>query len=242
MHADESSPWLRPWEDYTADDWINVAKWGRARAALLGMVSLAFSQPLSRCTMLSMRPEGLVAFRGDQDHPGHAPADTLEVARCGDWSELVARGVRERRWTAERVSSRPAVFTLHYHTPRPPYNTLAVASLSIFLRSPSSLRLSSPTIASRRLLQRDTQITRALSTATQVARMPPVAKPQHEKYDIVFIGGGSGGVAGARRAASYGATVALIEVSEKLGGTCVNVGCVPKKVSKNMAIYQITSG
>ncbi|KAI9067230.1 DUF747-domain-containing protein [Trametes sanguinea] len=28
MHADESSPWLRPWEDYTADDWINVAKWG----------------------------------------------------------------------------------------------------------------------------------------------------------------------------------------------------------------------
>ncbi|KAJ2979493.1 hypothetical protein NUW54_g11133 [Trametes sanguinea] len=158
--------------------------------------------------------------------------------------ELVARGVRERRlrWTAERVSSRPAVFTLHYHTPRPPYNTLAVASLSIFLRSPSSLRLSSPTIASRRLLLRGTQITRALSTATQVARMPPVAKPQHEKYDIVFIGGGSGGVAGARRAASYGATVALIEVSEKLGGTCVNVGCVPKKVSKNMAIYQITSG
>ncbi|KAI8999073.1 glutathione reductase [Trametes punicea] len=60
--------------------------------------------------------------------------------------------------------------------------------------------------------------------------MPPVTKPGHEKYDIVFIGGGSGGVAGARRAASYGATVALIEVSEKLGGTCVNVGCVPKKI------------
>lgn len=28
MHADESSPWLRPWEAYTPDDWINVAKWG----------------------------------------------------------------------------------------------------------------------------------------------------------------------------------------------------------------------
>ncbi|KAI0781409.1 glutathione reductase [Trametes elegans] len=60
--------------------------------------------------------------------------------------------------------------------------------------------------------------------------MPPVTKPGHEKYDIVFIGGGSGGVAGSRRAASYGAKVALIEASEKLGGTCVNVGCVPKKI------------
>ncbi|RPD59223.1 glutathione reductase [Lentinus tigrinus ALCF2SS1-7] len=60
--------------------------------------------------------------------------------------------------------------------------------------------------------------------------MPPVTKPGQDKYDIVFIGGGSGGVAGSRRAASYGAKVALIEVSERLGGTCVNVGCVPKKV------------
>ncbi|OCH85214.1 glutathione reductase [Obba rivulosa] len=58
----------------------------------------------------------------------------------------------------------------------------------------------------------------------------PVEKPGQEKYDIVFIGGGSGGVAGSRRAASYGAKVALIEISEKLGGTCVNVGCVPKKI------------
>ncbi|KAI0648345.1 glutathione reductase [Trametes meyenii] len=60
--------------------------------------------------------------------------------------------------------------------------------------------------------------------------MPPVTKPGHEKYDVVFIGGGSGGVAGSRRAASYGAKVALIEATEKLGGTCVNVGCVPKKI------------
>ncbi|PCH38405.1 glutathione reductase [Wolfiporia cocos MD-104 SS10] len=60
--------------------------------------------------------------------------------------------------------------------------------------------------------------------------MPPVTKPGYEKYDVVFIGGGSGGVAGSRRAASYGARVALIEATEKLGGTCVNVGCVPKKI------------
>ncbi|KAI0345084.1 glutathione reductase [Trametopsis cervina] len=60
--------------------------------------------------------------------------------------------------------------------------------------------------------------------------MAPTKTPNHEKYDIVFIGGGSGGVAGSRRAASYGAKVALIEASPKLGGTCVNVGCVPKKI------------
>src|SRR5699024_6915216 len=48
-------------------------------------------------------------------------------------------------------------------------------------------------------------------------------------YDLVVIGGGSGGMATARRAAQHGARVALIE-SGRLGGTCVNVGCVPKKV------------
>ena len=51
-------------------------------------------------------------------------------------------------------------------------------------------------------------------------------KPQ--AFDLIVIGGGSGGLAGAFRAASYGARVALLEPKE-LGGTCVNVGCVPKK-------------
>ncbi|CCK67870.1 glutathione-disulfide reductase GLR1 KNAG_0A01810 [Huiozyma naganishii CBS 8797] len=48
-------------------------------------------------------------------------------------------------------------------------------------------------------------------------------------YDYIVIGGGSGGVASSRRAASYGAKTLLIE-GKALGGTCVNVGCVPKKV------------
>jgi len=48
-------------------------------------------------------------------------------------------------------------------------------------------------------------------------------------FDYVVIGCGSGGIASARRAASYGAKVAVIERT-RLGGTCVNVGCVPKKV------------
>ncbi|KGO97942.1 glutathione-disulfide reductase [Novilysobacter defluvii] len=47
-------------------------------------------------------------------------------------------------------------------------------------------------------------------------------------FDLIVIGGGSGGLAGAFRAASHGARVALLE-PEALGGTCVNAGCVPKK-------------
>ncbi|MDE0920503.1 MAG: glutathione-disulfide reductase [Arenicellales bacterium] len=53
-----------------------------------------------------------------------------------------------------------------------------------------------------------------------------------EDVDFLVIGGGSGGIAAARRAAQHGARTALIE-GGRLGGTCVNVGCVPKKVMWN---------
>ena len=49
------------------------------------------------------------------------------------------------------------------------------------------------------------------------------------QYDLVVIGAGSGGVRAARMAANFGAKVAVIE-DRYLGGTCVNVGCVPKKL------------
>ncbi len=48
-------------------------------------------------------------------------------------------------------------------------------------------------------------------------------------YDLFVIGGGSGGIATARRAAQYGARVAVAEF-DRLGGTCVNRGCIPKKL------------
>lgn len=49
-----------------------------------------------------------------------------------------------------------------------------------------------------------------------------------DTFDLIVLGGGSGGLATALRAARYGARVALLE-PHALGGTCVNVGCVPKK-------------
>src|SRR5580658_1554795 len=55
-----------------------------------------------------------------------------------------------------------------------------------------------------------------------------------DEYDLIVIGGGSGGLACAQRATEYGARVLLAE-SGRLGGTCVNVGCVPKKVMWNAA-------
>lgn len=56
-------------------------------------------------------------------------------------------------------------------------------------------------------------------------------------FDLFVIGAGSGGVRAARFAASFGAKVAVAE-SRYLGGTCVNVGCVPKKLMVYAAAYQ----
>lgn len=69
-----------------------------------------------------------------------------------------------------------------------------------------------------------------------------------KSFDFIVIGGGSGikksvywlgGLAAAKRAAGYKAKVALIEKA-RLGGTCVNVGCVPKKVMYNTSAINET--
>ncbi|RDW60813.1 glutathione reductase [Coleophoma cylindrospora] len=61
--------------------------------------------------------------------------------------------------------------------------------------------------------------------------MAPISK----ECDFLVIGGGSGGLASARRASGiYGAKTIAVE-AKRLGGTCVNVGCVPKKVTFNAA-------
>ena len=55
-------------------------------------------------------------------------------------------------------------------------------------------------------------------------------------YDFLVIGGGSGGVRASRLAASLGARVAVVEAAQ-LGGTCVNVGCIPKKLLSHAAHF-----
>ena len=55
-------------------------------------------------------------------------------------------------------------------------------------------------------------------------------------YDFLVIGAGSGGMGAARRAALFGKKVVIIE-NKVIGGTCVNVGCVPKKVMFNLANF-----
>ncbi|SDD13587.1 glutathione reductase (NADPH) [Cupriavidus sp. YR651] len=66
--------------------------------------------------------------------------------------------------------------------------------------------------------------------------------PKAREADFVVIGAGSGGVAAARRAASHGARVILVERGA-IGGTCVNRGCVPKKMlSYGATLAAILSG
>lgn len=61
-----------------------------------------------------------------------------------------------------------------------------------------------------------------------------------KECDYLVIGGGSGGLASARRASKlYGAKTIIVE-AKRLGGTCVNVGCVPKKVTWHAATIHKT--
>ncbi|KUJ12037.1 uncharacterized protein LY89DRAFT_594033 [Mollisia scopiformis] len=66
--------------------------------------------------------------------------------------------------------------------------------------------------------------------------MAPVPK----ECDYLVIGGGSGGLASARRASGYYGAKTIAVESKRLGGTCVNVGCVPKKVTFNAALIAET--
>src|SRR5258708_3896637 len=50
-----------------------------------------------------------------------------------------------------------------------------------------------------------------------------------QPFDIVIIGSGPGGYVGARRAGQLGLKVACVEKMSTLGGTCLNVGCIPSK-------------
>ncbi|KAJ3564872.1 hypothetical protein NP233_g8009 [Leucocoprinus birnbaumii] len=88
-------------------------------------------------------------------------------------------------------------------------------------------------------LHSNSRTSRPNSTSSPTGKMPPIFdKPTTDKYDYVVIGGGSGGSGSSRRAASYGKKVAVVEATPYLGGTCVNVGCVPKKIMWHAADLQ----
>lgn len=72
----------------------------------------------------------------------------------------------------------------------------------------------------------------SLAPPRTFASAASASPPEH--YDVLVIGGGSGGLACAKRAAGYGKKVAIVE-GKQFGGTCVNVGCVPKKIMFNTA-------
>ncbi|KAI0900758.1 hypothetical protein F4806DRAFT_449823 [Annulohypoxylon nitens] len=88
---------------------------------------------------------------------------------------------------------------------------------------------SNSSLASKRATYRIFSLSRHFSVTPRI--MAPISK----ETDLLVIGGGSGGLGAARMAsAKFGAKAMVVEAS-RLGGTCVNVGCVPKKVTFNAA-------
>ncbi|KAJ7335866.1 hypothetical protein JRQ81_013807 [Phrynocephalus forsythii] len=76
----------------------------------------------------------------------------------------------------------------------------------------------------------------AAAAAAAMAQLRASSSSSATAFDYLVLGGGSGGLASARRAAELGARAAVVEEG-RLGGTCVNVGCVPKKVMWNTAVH-----
>jgi thioredoxin reductase (NADPH) len=89
-------------------------------------------------------------------------------------------------------------------------------------------------------------MTNGSAEGNNVAQMVPDGHtPSHSyDYDLVILGGGSGGLAASKEAAKLGARVAVLDYVKPspagskwgLGGTCVNVGCIPKKLMHNAAL------
>lgn len=61
------------------------------------------------------------------------------------------------------------------------------------------------------------------------AAAPAAEAPTQTDYDVIVIGAGPGGYVGAIRAAQLGFKVACVEKRATLGGTCLNVGCIPPR-------------
>ena len=65
---------------------------------------------------------------------------------------------------------------------------------------------------------------------------------ENTSFDLIVIGAGPGGYVGAIRAAQLGMNVACIDRRATLGGTCLNVGCIPSKALLNASKHFINAG
>ncbi|KAI9370983.1 hypothetical protein BJX61DRAFT_54183 [Aspergillus egyptiacus] len=102
-------------------------------------------------------------------------------------------------------------------------------------RSTTSRNLKRGTLVSIPTASRLASLTRHFSSTSQAADSNKMAPVETKQYDYIVLGGGSGGSGSGRRAAGwYGAKTLIVE-SGRSGGTCVNVGCVPKKMTWNFA-------
>ncbi|RYO79187.1 hypothetical protein DL762_008298 [Monosporascus cannonballus] len=80
-----------------------------------------------------------------------------------------------------------------------------------------------------------TAAVRLASFSKHFSTTPQTMAPISKETDFLVIGGGSGGLASARKASSQFGVRSMIVEAGRLGGTCVNVGCVPKKITFNAA-------
>ncbi|KAI0203179.1 putative glutathione protein [Astrocystis sublimbata] len=115
---------------------------------------------------------------------------------------------------------------------------LSVASASASASTSTSRSIASTTltrVARTSTSRSSTAASRISSLSRQFSSSPRIMAPISKETDLLVIGGGSGGLGAARMASGKFGAKAMIVESNRLGGTCVNVGCVPKKVTFNAA-------
>ncbi|EDO03446.1 hypothetical protein SS1G_05927 [Sclerotinia sclerotiorum 1980 UF-70] len=134
----------------------------------------------------------------------------------------------------------PPSLTITTKTLIPPTNLIAVSSNSLSAGTPSSSN-STSTATTLSAISSVAKSALPISRAGLNRKMPAIPiRGAVKEFDYIVIGGGSGGSGTARRAAAprikggWGKRVLLVE-SGKSGGTCVNVGCVPKKHTWNFS-------
>ncbi len=80
-----------------------------------------------------------------------------------------------------------------------------------------------------------TPIAELIRTPATEGTVPSVSSVQNDRVHVVIVGAGPGGYTAAFRAADLGLSVVLVERHERLGGVCLNVGCIPSKALLHLA-------